>query len=71
MGSCGWRAARQAFRLQQAPQAISAAAGSRWVSEDQTQIFAVGHCSPLGLINRPWPRQLADWRRIGEAIASA
>jgi uracil-DNA glycosylase len=71
MGSCGWRAARQAFRLRQAPRPISAAAGSRWISEDQAQVFAVGHCSPLGLINRPWPLQVADWRRIGEVIASA
>jgi hypothetical protein len=70
MGNGGWRAARQAFLLKEAPRPISAAAGCGWVSEDQTRVFAVGHCSPLGLINRPWPQQAADWRRIGEAVAS-
>ncbi|MFZ3235739.1 MAG: uracil-DNA glycosylase family protein [Stellaceae bacterium] len=70
MGSCGWRAVRQAFALAEAPRAISEAAGGSWISADRTQVFAVGHCSPLGLINRPWPRQAADWRRVGEAISA-
>ena len=28
-------------------------------------IFAVGHPGPLAINNRPWPQQIADWRRIG------
>jgi hypothetical protein len=69
MGNGGWRAVRRVFGLHQAPRRISQAAGSHWAAEDQTRVFAVGHCGPLGLINRPWPQQLADWRRIGAAIA--
>ena len=69
MGSAGWRAVRQVFDLREAPQRISFAAGSSWIADDQTRIFAVGHCGPLGLINRPWPQQLADWRRIGTAVS--
>src|SRR5256885_1500439 len=30
------------------------------------RLFAVGHPGPQGLTNRPWPQQIADWRRIGE-----
>ena len=70
MGNYGWRAVRRAFALQALPRPISAAAGGCWTTEDQTRIFAVGHCSPLGLINRPWPQQVADWRRVGAAVAS-
>jgi DNA polymerase len=70
MGSCGWRAVRQAFVLVEAPRAISGAGGGRWLSADRTQVFAVGHCSPLGLINRPWPQQVADWQSIGAAISA-
>lgn len=69
MGNCGWRAVRHAFALRNAPRPISTAAGSCWTANDRTRVFAVGHCSPLGLINRPWPRQALDWRRIGEALA--
>jgi uracil-DNA glycosylase len=68
MGNCGWRAVRQAFALSDAPRPISAAAGSYWNAKDRTRVFAVGHCSPLGLINRPWPLQALDWCRIGEAL---
>jgi uracil-DNA glycosylase len=71
MGNGGWRAVRQAFALSQAPRRISAAAGCCWTSGERPRVFAVGHCSPLGLINRSWPRQVADWRRIGEAVSSA
>jgi uracil-DNA glycosylase len=71
MGNYGWRAVRQAFALHQTPRPISAAAGSCWTTPDRRQVFAVGHCSPLGLINRPWAQQIADWRRIGEAVSSA
>jgi DNA polymerase len=69
MGNCGWHAVRQALALWEAPRAISAAAGSSWTAKDRTRVFAVGHCSPLGLINRPWPRQVQDWRRMGEVLA--
>jgi uracil-DNA glycosylase len=71
MGSCGWRAVRSVFALQQAPERISLAAGLSWTSADKTRVFAVGHPGPQGLVNRPWSQQLADWRRIGEAVAAA
>jgi len=70
MGGHGWRAVRRAFMLHQAPLPISQAAGAEWVAADGTRLFAVGHCGPLGLINRPWSQQLADWRRIGVALAN-
>ena len=69
MGNAGWRAVRRVFALAAAPRFISLAAGCHWLASDQTRIFAVGHCGPLGIINRPWPRQLADWRRIGAAVS--
>jgi len=68
MGNAGWRAVRAAFALKGTPRLISHAAGSDWVA-DRARVFAVGHCSPLGIINRPWPQQLADWRRIGSAVS--
>jgi uracil-DNA glycosylase len=68
MGNAGWRSVRRAFALHHSPRLISRAAGSEWVAEDQTRVFAVGHCGPLGIINRPWPQQLVDWRRIGMAV---
>jgi hypothetical protein len=68
MGNAGWRAVRQVYGLEGAPRQISHAAGSYWVAEDRTRVFAVGHCGPLGIINRPWPQQLADWRRIGAFV---
>ena len=71
MGNYGWRAVRRAFALHEAPHPIGQAAGSSWIAGDRTRIFAVGHPGPLGLINRRWPQQLADWRRIGEAVAVA
>jgi hypothetical protein len=71
MGGCGWRAVRQAFALDDAPRAILKAAGGDWCAADGSRVFAVGHCSPLGLINRPWPQQLADWRQIGAAVFAA
>jgi uracil-DNA glycosylase len=71
MGSHGWRAVRRVFALGNAPRFISAAAGGRWVAADRTTVFAVGHPGPLGLINRPLPQQIADWRRIGEAMSLA
>jgi hypothetical protein len=71
MGNAGWRAVRRVLGLHDAPQRISRAAGSYWISQNQTTVFAVGHCGPLGIINRPWPQQLADWRRIGAAVSTA
>ena len=71
MGSCGWRAVHRVFGLEGAPTRISLAAGSSWLSAHGTRIFAVGHPRPQGLTNRPWAQQLADWRRIGEAVSSA
>jgi hypothetical protein len=70
MGSCGWRAVRRAFELEAAPVRISHTAGSSWISANGTRVFAVGHPGPQGLTNRPWAQQLADWRRIGAAVAA-
>ena len=70
MGGCGWRAVRRVFGLEKAPERISHAAGLSWVSADGTRVFAVGHPGPQGLTNRPWRQQVADWRRIGEAVSA-
>ena len=67
MGGSGWRAVRQVFALTGAPRPILLAASRDWRVAECTIVFAVGHCGPFGLINRPWPRQLEDWRQIGEA----
>jgi len=71
MGNSGWRAVRRVLALYHTPRLISRAAGCCWIAEDQTRVFAVGHCGPLGVINRPWPQQLSDWRRIGTAVSVA
>jgi DNA polymerase len=71
MGSNGWRAVRRVFALYDAPRPIAQAAGFSWIAADQTRIFAVGHPGSLGIINRRWPQQLSDWRRIGEAVSAA
>ena len=70
MGGCGWRAVRLVFALEDAPRPISRAAGLCWTAAEGTRVFAAGHCGPLGLINRPWPQQILDWQRIGEALSS-
>jgi len=70
MGSCGWRAVRRVFALKEAPERITRAAGSSWTAADRTLVFAVGHPGPQGLTNRPWPQQLADWRRIGAVVSA-
>jgi enoyl-CoA hydratase len=70
MGNCGWRAVREAFQLNDSPRLISRAAGTCWTVA-HTSVFAVGHCSPLGLINRPWAQQVLDWQRIGAMLATA
>jgi len=49
MGRHGWFAVRRLFKLTDAPLSIKQAAGRPWPVGDQT-IFAVGHCSGLGLI---------------------
>jgi uracil-DNA glycosylase len=71
MGKHGWAAVRRVFALDHAPERITHAAGCSWVAADETRVFAVGHPGPQGLTNRPWPQQLADWRRIGKAIAAS
>jgi len=71
MGSHGWQAVRRAFALGDAPRLISQAVGGAWLAADGTQVFAVMHCGPLGLTNRPLGQQLADWRGIGETVAWA
>jgi hypothetical protein len=68
MGNAGWRAVRRVFALAAAPRLISQAAGCDWCAAIGTRVFAVGHCGPLGIINRPWPQQVADWRRIGAFV---
>lgn len=73
MGVSGWRAVRGHFGLdadpETAPAGIREAAGRSW-SVSQARVFAVGHCGPLGIANRPWPLQAEDWRRIGSAFAA-
>ncbi len=69
MGSGGWRAVRRLFGLKREPPGVLAAAGRMW-EVGGTLVFAVGHCGRLGLGNRPWERQAADWRKIGAAMAS-
>jgi uracil-DNA glycosylase len=71
MGHRGWQAVRQAFALHDAPRQISRALASSWLAADGTRLFAVVHCGPLGLTNRGWPQQLADWQQIGAAVAGA
>ncbi len=70
MGSCGWRAVRRVFGLENTPRRISHAAGLFWIAEQDTRVFAVGHPGPQGLTNRSWRQQLADWRRIGQAVSA-
>ena len=69
MGSHGWQAVRQAFALDNAPRRVMDAVGSSWIGANGTRVFAVVHCGPLGLTNRSWPQQLADWRRIGAFVS--
>jgi uracil-DNA glycosylase len=68
MGVNGWRAVRKVFQLTHTPPQIKRAAGGSWDTPTGTRIFPVVHCSNLGIGNRPWPQQLADWRRIGDAV---
>jgi hypothetical protein len=67
MGRHGWRATCDALEITNAPQTIREAAGGKW-DIDGIEVFAVGHCGPLGLVNRPEPMQFNDWARIGQAL---
>jgi uracil-DNA glycosylase len=68
MGKHGWAAVRQALELNQTPERIKEAAGNTWITAGKQQIFAVGHCSGLVLVNRSWPQQVADWKKIGSVL---
>lgn len=67
MGGPGWLAARLALAIEDAPEKITVAAGGMWTTKTGIQVFAVGHCGPLGIANRSWRKQLEDWSRVGEA----
>jgi uracil-DNA glycosylase len=69
MGKHGWSAVRQAFGLSSTPSSIGQAAGRSWRVNDQA-ICAVGHCSGLGLVNRPMQQQCKDWEQIGSFYAA-
>ncbi len=64
MGKHGWTAVRRVLGLSAAPAGITLAAGQSWTTLKCT-IFAVGHCSGLGLVNRPMGLQIDDWKRLG------
>jgi uracil-DNA glycosylase len=68
MGGPAWQATQFALEIKNAPKRICAAAGGTWTTRMGTRIFAVGHCSGLGVRNRPWQMQLEDWSRIGDAV---
>jgi uracil-DNA glycosylase len=68
MGSPAWLAVQIAFDIETAPAKIGAAAGGMWQTKTGIRVFAVGHCSRLGQGNRPWHKQIEDWKRIGEAL---
>ena len=68
MGVRGWQAVRTAFGLRAVPLRISEAAGSRFQSATGEHVFAVGHCGPLGIANRPLSLQQDDWRKIGQKL---
>lgn len=72
MGVHGWHAVRVALKLEieNGQEKITVAAGKRWTTGDGIQVFAVGHCGPLGIRNRPWSKQREDWSRIGEALTA-
>jgi DNA polymerase len=68
MGTMGWRAVRRVFQLAGTPQGIKLAAGGSWRTSTGARVFAVVHCSRLGIANHPWPQQVADWQKIGTAL---
>jgi hypothetical protein len=69
MGKHGWAAVRLALRLNEAPNLIGVAAGNKWITPEGQHVFAVGHCSGLGLVNRAWSQQVEDWEKIGTVLA--
>jgi hypothetical protein len=69
MGSPAWRAIQEVFPGTGLPTGIKDAAGRSWMSPSGAAVFAVGHCSGLGLVSRPWQQQVADWRAIGRFFA--
>ncbi len=69
MGKHGWNGTRQALHLSGTPTGIKQAAGSWWKTGTMT-VFAVGHCSGLGLVNRPMHQQISDWQEIGRVYAT-
>lgn len=71
MGSNGWMAVRHALNLSDLPRGISEAAGGMWRISPDHAVFAVGHCSGLGLANRSWAQQVLDWREIGQVLAAS
>ncbi len=71
MGGPAWRAVQEVFPSTGLPGAIMDAAGKSWILPVRCGVFPVGHCSGLGLANRPWQQQLADWREIGRFLADA
>ncbi len=71
MGAPAWRAVQELFPGIGLPGGIKEAAGRPWSAPSGFGLFAVGHCSGLGLANRPWEQQLADWRVIGSFLAAA
>ena len=40
------------------------------IGKKQTSLFAVAHCSPLGLSNRPREKQVEDWKSIYNRMSS-
>jgi uracil-DNA glycosylase len=64
MGRHGWSAVRQVLELSLAPERIAEAAGKHWTATSGQEVFAVGHCSGLGLANRSWSTQVTDWKAI-------
>ena len=68
MGGPAWWAVRSIFPGVDLPARIRDAAGMSWTSPSGCRVFAVGHCSGLGLASRPWQQQIEDWRGIGRAI---
>ena len=65
----GWLAVRTALGLKDAPNLMSQAAGRSWKTKDHF-VFAVGHCSGLGLVNRSMQQQVLDWRAIGFTLSA-
>ena len=70
MGRHAWNAMWLRYPAMGMPKGIKEAAGRCWLAPDGIRVFAVGHCSGLGLVNRPWEQQLSDWQAIGKTMNS-